>query len=196
MVLGEPLCHIGLVYWRQFFMAKSCSAPFVQKKAIHRDLIQTFPKNSNRAGRKRTKSGSTWLMEGAPRPMIWAAHPLAEDLEDLRPWGFPFDPEISTDLHSKCVFFLRLCHQLSWQSSSNKNYMKIPGKSWVSHQNPIFFFSKNRSHRIPEPGTRCLGESGQAHFAVPLEVGAAPGSAEAGLGAGSFVLGDKYPLVI
>jgi len=46
MVLGEPLCHIGLVYWRKFFMAKSCSAPFVQKKAINRDLIQTFPKNS------------------------------------------------------------------------------------------------------------------------------------------------------
>ena len=165
MVLGEPLCHIGLVYWRQFFMAKSCSAPFVKKKAIHRDLIQTFPKNSNRAGRKRTKSGSTWLMEGAPRPMIWAAHPLAEDLEDLRPWGFPFDPEISTDLHSKCVFF--------WGCATNfPGNLVLTKTIWKSRENhgflikiPSFF-----SQKIDPIGSRNPERGASEKAAKPISL--------------------------
>lgn len=50
--IGEPLCHIGLVYWRKFFMAKSNSTicpkkimrsdPNVPKKAI--ELAGSVPK--------------------------------------------------------------------------------------------------------------------------------------------------------
>jgi len=60
---------------------------------------------------------------------------------------------------------------------SNKNLRKSL-VSWFLIKIPSFFLKKSKiGSRNP---WRCLGESGQAHFAVPLEVGAAPGSAEAG----------------
>ena len=90
--------------WRKSFINNK--PPLFQK--IHGDLLQTFPKN-HRVGRKRTKSGSTWSMEGAPRR--YEARPLAT-LKTLS-WGFPSHPDkISTHLQSE--FYFWSFFQLSW----------------------------------------------------------------------------------